>query len=290
MKLKRIVTSFLSCVLAGALLTGCGESGQQLVDKPGNNFSGNEVQLGMLAPLNSNEQSMGDILTRIEEAAGIKDRVPRPKFYDNLKTMQMGIESGQIQEISLYKCVADYIIAGNSKYEIVSDPALEKIAYSFCFAVRKSDVELQAELDNAIDSMKADGTLDKLINEYITDVKPDNIPAVEIPKIDDVPTLKVGVTGDLPPLDLILPDGQPAGFNTALLAAVSEKIGTNFELIDVDSGARAVALTSKQVDVIFWVAVPQNSTLAPPDCYTPPGVILTNPYFTDEIVHVEMTK
>ena len=45
---------FLATICAAALLlTGCGDSGQSGLDKPGNNFSGAEVKLGMITPLNS---------------------------------------------------------------------------------------------------------------------------------------------------------------------------------------------------------------------------------------------
>ena len=130
---------FLATLCAAALLiTGCGDNGQQGVDKPDNNFLGAEVKLGMIAPLNSTEENFGGLLAKIEEATGTESR-HLPKFYDNLRAMQMAVESGDMQEISLYKSVADYIVATNDKFEIVSNDALEKIGYSFCFAVRKED-------------------------------------------------------------------------------------------------------------------------------------------------------
>ena len=64
MKFKSLAKVLLSCVLAGALLTGCGET--KMADKPVNNFSGKEVQLGMLSPLNMEEGAMGDVIDKIE--------------------------------------------------------------------------------------------------------------------------------------------------------------------------------------------------------------------------------
>ncbi len=63
MKLKRFAKILLSCVLAGALFTGCGGSGQQGVDKTGNNFSGDEVKLGMLPPMNADEKKLRTFTT-----------------------------------------------------------------------------------------------------------------------------------------------------------------------------------------------------------------------------------
>ncbi len=138
--------------------------------------------------------------------------------------------------------------------------------------------------------MKSDGSLDKLTKEYITDVKADNIPKVEIPKIDGADTIKVGVTGDLPPLDLVLADNSPAGFNTALLAEVAKRSGKNIEVIQIDTGARAAALTSKIIDVVFWVIVPFGNDDIPDDIDKPEGLELSAPYFKDHIAHIKLKK
>ena len=80
-------------------------------------------------------------------------------------------------------------------------------------------------------------------------------------------------------------DGKPAGFNTAVLAEIGNRLLRNIELVDVDSGARATALTSKQVDVVFWSIVPV-SEIIPSDTDKPAGTVLTEPYFKDKIVHM----
>ena len=93
------------------------------------------------------------------------------------------------------------------------------------------------------------------------------------------------MTGDLPPLDYVSADNKPAGFNTAVLSEIGNRILKNIELINIDSGSRAAALASKQVDVVFWAIVPV-SEIIPSDSDKPNGVILTEPYFKDKIVHV----
>ena len=241
----------------------------------------------MITPLNADEQKMEGVLTSMLESFGVKNTRHLPKFYDNLKTMQMGIDSGNVEQISVYKCVANYLVAGNDKYEFVPDNALEKINYSFCFGVRKDDTQLKADLDAAIDAMKSDGTLDKLVAEYITNVKPDNIPTVELPKLDGAATIKVGITGDLPPLDFVTADGKPAGFNTAMLAEVSKRINRNVEVVDIDSGARAAALTANLIDVVFWAIVPLSDKM-PADIDKPDGMELSQSYFQDNVAHIKL--
>ncbi|MBR0289159.1 MAG: transporter substrate-binding domain-containing protein [Selenomonadaceae bacterium] len=188
---------FLAAMCAAALLmVGCG--GEKVADKP----SGDVVKLGVLTHLNSTEESFGETLSNIEEETGSKTPKHLPKFYDSLKLMQLGIESGDIEAISTYKSVADYLVANNNKFEIVKHDALNKLEDSFCFAVRKDETQLKDDLNKTIGEMKSDGTLDELINDYITNVdKGETPPKVEIPKFEGAETIKVGVTGDLPPLD-----------------------------------------------------------------------------------------
>ena len=281
---------FLATICAAALLfTGCGGE-EKVADKPNNNFSAAELKLGMITRLNTDEKSMGDTLDKVAESFGVKGTKHLPKFYDSLSVMQMGIESGDVEAISTYRSVADYLVARNDKFEIVPNDALNKISDYFCFAVRKDDTALKADLDKIIDEMKADGSLDKLINDYITNVDKDkNPPAVEIPVIDGADKIKVGVTGDLPPLDLILPDNSPAGFNTALLAEISKRLGRNIELVQIESGARAAALNSKLIDVVFWVIVPFSKDM-PADIDKPEGLELSTPYFKDDVAVIKLKE
>ncbi|MBR0261691.1 MAG: transporter substrate-binding domain-containing protein [Selenomonadaceae bacterium] len=288
MTFKKIAKVLLSCVMAGALFTGCGEQPAQKADDA--NKTDGKIQLGMITHLNATEQRMDEILATIEESENVPLAKYKVKYYDSLKLMQMGIESGSVDQISLYTGVANYLVANNDKYEIASDASLKTLADNFCFAVRKEDTALKADLDKVIEEMKTDGSLDKMVNDYVTNVdKGQDPPKVEIPKTEGAQTIKVGVTGDLPPLDLILADNSPAGFNTALLAEIAKRSGKNIEVVQIESGARAAALSSKQIDVIFWVVVPTVDKF-PADIDKPEGVELSTPYFKDNVEHLKLKK
>ena len=226
MKFKKVAKILLSCLMAGALFTGCGgSSGGSGGDKPANEAP--PIKLGMIKHLNATEQKMDEILANVTANTGVNVSKYAVTYYDSLSLMNMGIESGSVDQVSLYKNVADYVVANNDKFALVTDDkTLGNLSDSFCFAVRKDDTALKADLDRVIDEMKTDGTLDKLVNDYITAVANGQAPpAVEIPMTDGADTIKVGITGDLPPLDLVLADGTPAGFNTALLAEIANRLG-----------------------------------------------------------------
>ena len=284
MKLKKIAKTLLSAVLAGALFTGCGQSdgdtSKQLSD----------IKLGTISYMNASENQINEYMGKYEKSHGIKGFHRKVIFYDNLNLMLMGLNSKGVDEISTYKCVAQYTIARNENLDITIEK--NDMIDDFCFALREDDVELKNAIDEAIKEMKEEDILNKLIKEYIIDVKNNEPPAVEIAHIDGAETIKVGVTGDLPPLDLVTADGKAAGFNTAVLAEISKRIGKNIKLVQIEGGARAAALNSEKVDVLFWAIVPKNDTLKfiPQNVDKPDGIEFSLPYYEDSVVHIALKK
>jgi len=278
--MKKIFALLMICALC--LVTGCGGGGEPT--KKADDGAG-KVKLGMITRLNASEESFSDFMKKIEETLDVKIASHTPVFFDSLTQMQSAFQSGQINEISTYRSVARYMIAKDPQFQVLKDHSLEFID-SFCFALREDDKELRDSLNRVIKEMQADGTLDRLTKEYITDINAESeLPAVEMPTFDNAQTIKVAVTGDLPPLDYVSADGKPAGFNTAVLAEIGKRMLKNIELVEIDSGARAAALTSKQADVIFWAIVPV-SEIIPQDSDKPDGVALTEPYYKDKVVHM----
>ena len=276
--MKKIFMLMTLCMLL--LMTGCGGGGENKpVDDAG------KVKLGMITRLNASEENFGEFMKKIEETLSVKISSHTPVFFDNLNSMQMALQSKQIDEISTYRSVARYMHAKDPRFEVLKDHSLEFID-SFCFALRDDETELRDSLNMVIKEMQDDGTLDRLTKEYIIDINAEtDPPAVELPHFDSAQTIKIAVTGDLPPLDFVSADGTPGGFNTAVLAEIGNRMLKNIELVQIDSGARAVALTSKQVDVVFWAIVPV-SEIIPQDSDKPDGVILSEPYYKDKIVHI----
>ena len=261
----------MSILMIMSIISGCGDNAAEKIK--------NSIKIGMIAQLNTTPEQMDEVM----ELMGVDTEMT---YYDTFTSMQMALSSKNIDEVQTYKSVAKYMTAQNSQFEIKKEQTVSLVD-SFCCAVRKEDVNLKDEFDSAITAMKSDGSLDNLIKTYITDLQ-DEPPAVEITNINGAETIKVGITGDLPPLDLVLANGKPAGFNTAVLSEISKRINKNIELIQIDSAARAAALTSKQVDVVFWVVVPQDDK-RPADMDKPAGVSVTTPYYQDEVVNVNLS-
>ena len=289
MNLKKFSGVVLSCILAGSIFTGCGND-LGTADSP-------NTRIGIITKLNASEEQLNEHLKQLEKVSKVQQLniSHNYHYYEGLNELIMGIDAKQIDEISTYRSVANYVVAKNSNIEILNHTV--NMFDSFCCAVRKDDKNLGDEINSAIMSMQNDGTLENLTKIYITDFNPnENPPAVAMPHFDGAENIKVGVTGDLPPLDLVLTDGTPAGFNTAVLAEISKRINKNIELVTIDSNARASALNSRVIDIVFWVTVPgefwtdEKAGNAPQDIDKPADLEISAPYYKDEIVHIALKK
>ncbi len=244
---------------------------------------------------------------------------PTIVYYDSLNGMLMALMAEDITSIDVPLSTAAYL-CNNSDYlkmpiNFHPDPenTFQQSAYAslednFSFMLLEGKEELRGKLNTAISAMKEDGTLDALIDEYINSmVDSGEIKTVAIEQ-KDRETIRVGVTGSLPPMDYIAPDGSFAGFNTAVLAEISNRLDMNVELLEVDSIGRAAALSSGTVDVVFWtrtLTAEQNSHSENDAAFTdeerqvmadisdiessinltrgdmPDGTIITESYFSD---------
>lgn len=277
----------LSALMIGVFalaLAGCGDS-----DTEKNLNAKDKWQVGIIAHLNASEEKYNEYMQKLEKSYRPSKANLSMNFhyYNSLNEMQLALKAGQIDVIDTYQFVADYMASRDSDLEII--PSEKNLTDSFCFAVREDDKDLLNGLDTAISEIIADGTMSKLAEQYITSVaRGGEVKPVPISEIVGAETLKVAVTGDLPPFDMMTADGKPTGYSTAVMAEISRRIGKNVEFVSVDSAARATALASKKADVIFWVAVPSDSSLVPDDVDVPAGLALSKSYYSENIVHVAL--
>ena len=196
-------------------------------------------------------------------------------FYDSLVAMQLGLDKGEVDEIDLPEAVGEYMINTNPNYSIAHIAITKPIYFTFGFR-EKDGANLRDKFNTALQAMKADKTLQALQMEYVVNPGTGPLEAVRFSKFDGADTIKVAVTGDLPPIDFVAADGTLAGFNTAILAEIGKRLKVNIELLNIEAGARASALASGRADVVFWFQVRAGEGVQPD---VPSGVILSESYY-----------
>ena len=198
--------------------------------------------------------------------------------YSNLSSALMDLESGKISSVGIEGCVADYIAARNEK--VVASKSNHTMA-QFSMMTMDANQEVYDILNNAIKDMKADGTLDSLIeNELKAYIESDPV-AKELPKFDGARTIKIGVTGDLPPMDFVAANGKAAGFNIALLTEIANRAQVNFELVQIETASRPMALSSGKVDAVFWTKSMKCTVCGAEGAEEVEGTLVTESYFAD---------
>ena len=120
-------------LLLSTFLTGC--FAEETTD---------EIKIGMIRYLNASEENMNELIKKIEQKNGENLSNYSTVYYDTLNSMEMGLNAGNIAEMSTYRSVSNYITGHNSA--LVPAPIAFKLSDSFCCAFRQEDSALRAFL------------------------------------------------------------------------------------------------------------------------------------------------
>ncbi len=185
--------------------------------------------------------------------------------FDSLNTLLLGLSSGQVDCALVSESVADYICAHNSivhknvdyrddqELDYLSQVMYRAICNDYSIMLADGSEDLLNEVNSILAEMSEDGTVDRLVLEYITNaVDDDSLQRVEFDKFEGADTIRFVVTGDLPPMDYIREDGTPAGFSTAVLAEIGRRLHKNIEVIPTENLSRALELQNGSADAAFW--------------------------------------
>ena len=204
------------------------------------------------------------------------------KFYDSLTAISLAMNANEIHEMVLPEVVADYVLNLNKNVEATLILKSENKGLAFGFI--NENKNLRDDFNFALKTLRENFTLAALEGTYLSRPGTYEPEPVEFKNFSGAKKIKVAVTGDLPPIDYIAPDGTPAGFNTAVLAEIGNFLKINIELTEIDSGARTSALASGRVDVVFWYEVDTDSETQQD---IPDGVIVSEPYYEwQKFVHI----
>ena len=289
--MRKLLGIFLAVILL-VTCAGCGGDNKPAEQPKQEAAQETSDKVGALMPIGLDEEGYKTWTKSIAEVEGqpAEYKVPHTVvFFNDLNSMLAALKAKQIDRFAVSKRVADYIAARNDDVQIIDYNLKPILGYSM--AVEEKNAATIEEINKAINAMREDGTLKKLIEDNITNLKGDPAP-VEIAKIDGADTIKVAVTGDMPGMDFILADGTPAGFNVAFLSELSKRINKNFELVSISSDARGAALSSGQVDALFWVigTYDQDGKALPYPLDSMKGVAISVPYMMDSRVGLALKK
>ena len=240
--MKKFLVIMLSLVMALTMFTACGQK-EDTADAE-------KAIGGALSVMGASEEEINQTMVDFGNTSVVK-------CFDDMNSMILALQGGKVDFIGIIpEATAKYIV--NNYSDIKAKQQLfdgEDSFLNYYMGFNSGKKDIADKVKAAIDEMKSDGTLDKLSTEYIDAFVEGGEPsAVEMPVIDGAETIKVVVTGDLPPFDYVSADGKPCGFNTAMLAELSKRIGMNIELVCTNSAGRSAALASEKADAVFYMS------------------------------------
>ena len=160
---------------------------------------------------------------------------PVIRYYDSLNAMLMALQAGEVNAIKVPYYTGKYLCSANDNLMLteeyhpekateITDWALRLLSDGYSFMMKEENTALRDAFDAQITAMKEDGTLQKLIDEYIIKASDGGEPvAIAFEKFDGDP-IRIAVTGSLPPMDYVAADGTFAGFNTAVLSEIGKRL------------------------------------------------------------------
>ena len=150
---------------------------------------------------------------RIDRPEYAQYRVSTPEAqafeFDSLAEMIMALDAGKIDTMELPEAVAKYLLrlkGNNEKYlpYIFSTGVTYYLSMGF-----KEGSKWFEPFNEAIKAMAKDKTLLFLKAQYVMDAD-ENPQPVKFETFPDAETVKIAVTGDMPPIDYVAADGTPA--------------------------------------------------------------------------------
>ncbi|MBR1485786.1 MAG: transporter substrate-binding domain-containing protein, partial [Synergistaceae bacterium] len=171
--------------------------------------------------------------------------------FDSFSEMLMALDAGKIDIMELSQPVAEYFFklkGNNEKY--LPYVITQGVMYYLSMGFKEGNKWFEL-FNETIKAMNEDKTLLFLKAQYVMD-SDENPKPVKFENFPDAETVKIAVTGDMPPIDYVAADGTPAGFNTAMLAEIARRLKINVELVSINAGARAATLASGRADGVFW--------------------------------------
>lgn len=237
MKIKKILALAVSAALSITMLSGCSGKKENTVssveDLPGKSIG---VQQG----------TTGDDLARgYEEEPESGKAAAKVERYNKGADAVNALKQGKVDCVIIDNEPAKEFIKNNDDLTII-DGAFEKEDYAM--AVKKGNTELLDKVNKAIKELKDDGTIAKILANYIGD----NTGSYQYTSPEGTDRsngkLVMATNAAFPPYE-DLKDGKVVGIDPDIMQAVCDKLGMELEIEDMEFNAIIPAVQSGKADI-----------------------------------------
>lgn len=237
-KFLRLGAAALTAVMFAALAAGCASAPANAVfsidDLAGKTIG---VQLGTTGDIYASDYE------KPEDASVAASTVER---YKKGSEAVLALKQGKVDCVIIDSEPAKAFVAQNSDLKILEDPfALEN--YAICISKDKS--ELKDKINAALAELKTDGTVDKIIKNYIGDDTKGTLPYTSPEGVDrSNGTLTMATNAAFEPYEYI-EGGKVVGIDADMAQAIADKLGMELVINDIDFDAIIAAVQSGKADI-----------------------------------------
>ena len=139
---------------------------------------------------------------------------------------------------------ANVFVSKNAGLQILDDPfAVEEYAIAY----KKGNSELGDKIDQALDELKADGTLDEIVSHWVGDTA-DSVSCTPDPDVERTGKLIMATNAEFPPYESKSGDAV-VGIDPDMMQAVCDKLGMELVIEDMAFDSIIAAVDSGKADV-----------------------------------------
>ncbi len=155
------------------------------------------------------------------------------------------LKNGKIDCVIIDEQPAKAFVKKNSDLSILEE---EFIIEDYAICISKQNPELTRDINEALKELKANGTLDKIINHYISDEE-DGFKYVSPEGLDHSNgTIVMATNATFPPYEYY-EEGEIVGIDADLMQAIADILNKELTIIDIDFDAIITAVQGGKADV-----------------------------------------
>ena len=230
--MRKYMLAALCCIMSLFILTGCKSSVPENTVFSVDDLSGKKigVQLG----------TTGDTLVSDYEEDGSGTVVER---YNKGNDAILALKQGKIDAVVIDVQPAQSFVKTNSELMILNE---EFVTEDYAMCISKNKPELKASINEALNVIKANGTLDKIIDNYIGE-NAGKTPYISPDGVKRNGTLVMATNAYFKPYEYY-DNGKIVGIDADMAQAVADYLGMNLKIEDMEFDSIITAVQSGKAD------------------------------------------
>lgn len=230
--MKKVLTFLMAISMAVSMLTGCGNETKTIASADDLAGAKIGVQLGTTGDIfvTDEYESQGSTIERYSKGA---DAI-------------VALNSGKIDAVVIDSEPAKAFVAKNSNLKILDDPFVEE---EYAIAVAKDNTELKDKINDALEQLKDNGTLDSITANYIGDDTKGKSPYVSPEGTDrSNGKLIMATNAAFEPYEFIEND-KIVGIDVDMAQAVCDILGMELEVEDIEFDSIITEVQTGKADI-----------------------------------------